>query len=129
MYKIEQKDYGYKLTFADLINKDEMTKWVNDSKNALLNAPSNFGIFVDMRTLQPLSAEAVEIMQEGQKLFKTKGMARSVVILNNPTVTFQFKKIAKQSGIYQWERYIDASSVNNWEDVAINWIKNNVDPD
>ena len=46
-------------------------------------------------------------MQEGQKLFKNAGMERSVVILSTAMVTMQFKRIAKETGIYEWERYIE----------------------
>lgn len=52
MYKIEKKDYGFKLTFGGFIAEDEMKKWVEESKTALLTAPKSFGVIVDMRTLQ-----------------------------------------------------------------------------
>jgi hypothetical protein len=129
MYKIEKTDYGYKLTFGDAISKDEMAKWVEESKTALMSAPAQFGIFVDMRTLQPLSPEVQEVMTQGQKLYKEKGMQRSVVILNDPTVTMQFMRLGKQSGIYQWERYIDASTHSDFEAKGIAWLKDGTDPD
>ena len=129
MYKIERQDYGFKLTFADFIKADEMRQWVEESKKALAGAPPAFGIFVDMRDLKPLPQDAQAAMQDGQKLYKQKGMQRSVVILNSTILTMQFKRIAKETGIYDWERYIDASSVPNWEKVALDWIKNEIDPD
>ncbi len=129
MYKIEKKDYGFMLTFADDISENEMLKWVEESKSTLTSTSSKFGVFVDMRTLKPLSSEAKAAMEKGQKLYKESGMERSVVILNNPVILLQFKKIAKESGIYQWERYLDASSDSMWENKALQWIKNNIDPD
>ena len=129
MYKIEKQDYGYKLTFGDFINEDEMKKWVEESKSALLTSPNSFGVFVDMRTLRPLPAEAQKHMQDGQKLYKSKGMTRSVVILANSVTKMQFKRIGQETGIYQWERYIDESSNPNWEKAGINWITNGIDPD
>ncbi len=129
MYKIEKKVFGYKLTFADLIKEDEMKQWVEESKKLLTNSPHEFGVFVDMRSLTPLPPESQIQMQEGQKLYKEKGMIRSVVILDNPITQMQFKRIAKKTGIYKWERYIDASSKTNWEKVGIDWINENIDPD
>jgi hypothetical protein len=129
MYKIEKKDYGYKLTFGDFIKEDEMKKWVEESKFALRTAPNSFGIFVDMRTLVPLPPEAQKQMQEGQKLYKEKGMNKSVVILSNAIIKMQFKRIGKETGIYQWERYIDVASNPNWEKAGIDWIQNGIDPD
>ncbi|GAB1429901.1 hypothetical protein MASR2M18_07340 [Ignavibacteria bacterium] len=129
MYKIEKTGYGFKLTFADFINAEEMKKWVEDSKKALLTTSSGFHIFVDMRTLKPLPADAQQYMQEGQKLYKQKGMTRSAVILASSVTKMQFKRIAQETGIYQWERYIDASSVPAWEKVGVDWLKSGIDPD
>lgn len=129
MYNIEIKDYGYKLTFGDYIKADEMKQWVEESKQALTKAPKEFGVFVDMRTLKPLPKDSQEQMQEGQKCYKQKGMVWSVVILNDAITTIQFKRIAKDTGIYQWERYIDASQVPNWEKIGVDWVQSGMDPD
>ncbi len=51
------------------------------------------------------------LMEEGQKEYKERGMTRSVVILDSAIMAMQFKRLAKDTGIYQWERYIDASTI------------------
>lgn len=56
-------------------------------------------------------------------------MERSVVILESTIITMQFKNIAKETGIYQWERYLDASKVPNFEEVGKKWLINGIDPD
>ncbi len=43
MYKIEKKNYGFKITFEGFIKEDEMKKWVEESKVILKTAPSSFG--------------------------------------------------------------------------------------
>jgi hypothetical protein len=129
MYQIEKKSYGVKLTFAGLIAKDEMQKWVAESAKITKSLPSKFGVFVDMRDLKPLAADSQLVMQEGQKLFKNAGMERSVVILSTAMVTMQFKRIAKETGIYEWERYIDSSKTADWEEIGIKWLENKIDPD
>jgi hypothetical protein len=82
-----------------------------------------------MRNLKPLPPDAQASMEEGQKLYKQKGMERSVVILNSASLTMQFKRIAKETGIYEWERYVDASKTADWEKVGLDWVKKGVDPD
>lgn len=129
MYTIEKKDYGYKLVFGEFIKAEEMQKWVEESKKHLMTAPKSFGVLVDMRTLKPLPNDSQSVMVEGQKLFKQKGMERSAVILASSIITMQFKNIAKETGIYSWERYIDASKHTDWEKIAVDWIKNGKDPD
>jgi hypothetical protein len=76
----------------------------------LATAKGGFGVFVDMRTLKPLPEDAQKVMEEGQKLFKQKGMTRSVVIVTGALTKMQFKRIAQETGIYEWERYIDSAS-------------------
>lgn len=129
MYKIEKTGYGFKLTFGDYIQASEMKKWLEESKTQLASAPSKFQILVDMRTLTPLPEDAQTVMQEGQKLYKMKGMERSCVILDNPTTTLQFKRIAKQTGIYAFERYVDSSKSADWMTKAMNWLTKEIDPD
>jgi hypothetical protein len=129
MYKIEKKDFGVKLTFGDFIKVEEMTNWLNESKKVLDSISGDYSVFVDMRTLKPLPKEAQVVMEEGQKMYKQRGMIRSVVILDSSLTTVQFKRIAKETGIYEWERYIDASSTPNWEEVGRLWIVDGIDPD
>ena len=130
MFSIETKDFGYKLVFEGFIESDEMNDWFSESKR-IMGEPTNreFGVFVDMRKLYPLPPESRDIMEEGQKLYKAMGMVRSVVIVNNIVTQLQFIRIAKETGIYGWERYIDASSVSNWELVGLDWIIDGKDPD
>lgn len=127
MYKIEKTSYGVKLTFSGFIQKEEMAQWVIESQKALVSFPPKFGVFVDMRELKPLSVDSQAEMQKGQKLYKMLGMERSVVILDNPIITMQFKRIAKETGIYEWERYIDASKNANWEELGKKWLVNGID--
>jgi len=68
-------------------------------------------------------------MYEGQKLYKRRGMLRSVVILSSPVIAAQFRRIAWETGIGQWERYIDSSSVPDWEEVGMDWLLKEVDPE
>jgi len=130
MYKIEKRPSGYILTFSGTIDQNEMQRWVNESKTTLMSETSgSFGVIIDMKDLKPLSLEAGNVMKQGQKLYKEKGMRRSAVILNSPRLCEQFKNIAIQSGIYVTERYIDASTIDNPSQVAVAWVKDAIDPD
>ena len=129
MYAIEQKEYGFKLTFGETIAADEMERWVLESEEMLARYRPNFSVFVDMRTLDPLLPVARDVMKKGQRLYKEKGMERSVVIVSNAVTKTQFRRIAKETGIYEWERYIDASSDSDFEKTGIKWLTDAIDPD
>ena len=129
MYKIERKSFGVKLTFGGIIQPEEMKQWVEDSKPVIAKTTSGFGAFIDMRTLKPLADKTKAQMEVGQKLYKAAGMTRSVVILDSHITTLQFKQIAKETGIYEWERYVNASASSDWEAIGLAWINKGIDPD
>ena len=129
MYAIDRTVYGLKLTFGGFMDAAEMQKWHDDIVGKLPKMSLKFGILVDMRTLKPLPADAQSTMVKGQQACKKAGMERSCVILDNATTTLQFKRLAKESGIYAFERYIDASANPSWEHTAIKWVANGLDPD
>jgi hypothetical protein len=129
MYKIEQQDWGLKLTFGGSIDADEMAHWFGEIKGLFEGQNGHFFVFVDMRTLIPLDKAAQIHMREGQELARRRGMVRSVVILDSPVVAAQFKRIGGETGIGKWERYIDASSVSDWESVGMDWLLEANDPD
>ncbi len=128
MYEIKKTTTGplakYDLRFSGFIQADEMKRWVAETKTALVGAPPKFVVNVDMRGMKPLPPDAQEFMEGGQKLYKQKGMLRSAVLVDSVVLKMQFERLAKQSGIYEWERYFAASdpsyevAIKQWLDGA-----------
>ncbi len=129
MYQIERTDYGLHLTFGNVILLDEMTEWCNKIVKAVDEIQRDYLVFVDMRTIGPVPHDSQIVMEKGQKYCKDNGMLKSVVILSDSLTRMQFTRIAKKSGIYEWERYIDSSTTENWEKIGMEWILNSKDPD
>jgi len=129
LYKIEKREFGLWLTFGGIMSGEEMSRWLNDLSRELTSVRSSFCVFVDMRNVAPLGKKGQVHIQDGQKLAKRCGMVRSVVILDNPVTTMQFKHIAMDTGIYEWERYIDSSKDKNWEQIGMDWLEKSIDPD
>jgi hypothetical protein len=99
-----------------------------ESLTYLANQQSPFGVIVDMRKLTPLPADSQKIMAETQVAYKRKGMRRSAVVLSSPITTTQFRRLAKESGIDAWERYIDASRNPEWSEAAVRWVRDGEEP-
>ncbi len=128
MYSIEKRPTGLLLTFNGLVSADEMAKWATEAKSILARQQGDFGVIVDMRKLSPLPPEAQKIMVETQATFKKMGMKRSAVILENAITTAQFRRLAKESGIDAWERYINSIATPTWSDAAVKWVRDGAEP-
>ena len=128
MYEIRSAPYGFRLRFAETIDEEAMRAWLDESRRMLQDSPSSFGVFVDMRTLRPLSEKARVLLLKGQRLYQCAGMERSVVILDSPAIHSHWQRIAQQSGIWPNERYIDAGQVEDWETAGIRWITEGREP-
>jgi hypothetical protein len=128
MYTIEKKSWGYELVFGGDVSAEEIERWYQEWAEVLKDQLGPFSVFVDMRTLIPLSKEAVTPLAEGQKLARQCGMIRSVVIVQNPATASQFRRIAGDTGINQWERYIDATHVADWKERGMDWIVQGIEP-
>lgn len=128
MYTIEKTYWGYELTFGGNMSAEEVSQWYRDWAENIEGHLGPFSVFVDMRTLIPLNKEAMQPLSEGQKLARQCGMIRSVVIVQNPATASQFRRIAGDTGINQWERYIDANQVEDWRQMGMDWILQGVEP-
>jgi len=129
MYLIELTEFGIRLTFEGQVSAPEMAAWYRESKAALPGLPRPFYVFIDMRTMIPLDREAQVHIEAGQTLYRLTGMERSVVIFQSPVTAAQFRRIGGETGIARNERYIDATTFHNWEEVGLDWLLNRVEPD
>ena len=129
MYTIERTDFGFQITFAGKMDEAELHEWINDSRAALRDSPDEFGVLVDMRDLRLLNDDEQQLMRDGQQYYQDAGMVRSSVILDSAILTLQFRRLAKESGIYDWERYINAGTTDDWYQQAVDWLVDEIDPD
>ncbi|WP_022980699.1 hypothetical protein [Ideonella sp. B508-1] len=129
MWKISRQSFGFVLTFSGTLSQDDLHQWQAQVRQELKTPPTGtWGVVVDMRTLAPLSPEAQKLMVEGQQWFLKTGMKRSAVALSDAVVTMQFRRLARESGIDAWERYINAEATPNWQSAAKRWVVEAVEP-
>ncbi|RZV10562.1 hypothetical protein BDK88_1731 [Natrinema hispanicum] len=129
MYTIEEMDFGFQITFAGKMDADELHEWADDSQAVLRDSPDEFGVLVDMRDLKLLNDDEQQLMRDGQQHYQEAGMVRSSVILDSAILTLQFRRLAKESGIYDWERYLNAGTTDDWYQQAVDWLVDEIDPD
>lgn len=128
MFRIDNTTYGLRLEFGGLMSDDETQGFLDSFDKATTQLEGPFTVFVDMRTLVPLSREGMPFMLQCQQLARNRGMTRSVVVFTNPATIQQFKRIAGESGIHPTERYIDSTHDPDWESNALAWLIHGVEP-
>jgi hypothetical protein len=123
-------DYGIRIHAPGYITPPEMRAWSDDLKPKVLSLNGKpFGLLVDIRTQRSNPQESQEIVKETMVWLRSHGMERSVVVLDSTVALIQILRLAKASGVYAWERYLDASKEPDWEAKALDWIIRAIDPD
>ena len=127
MYKIEQQSYGLKLTFAGFIREAEITAWQAEMITLLELLPPSFGILIDMCEMTAMPSKSQEILMVTQKTFKPR-VKRSATITKSAITNIQSKRIGNKSGVNETKIFIDAAHTPNWEEHAVNWITDGIQP-
>jgi hypothetical protein len=129
MYDIEETSFGFELTFGGRMDRDELLDWRADSEAVVADGPDSFGVLVNMRDLATLDDDAQAVMVDTQHDYREWGMERSAVLLDSATTKLQFQRLARESGIDEWERYVDDESFDDPRAVALDWVNDGVEPE
>lgn len=126
-YQVEATPYGIRTSHSGYATPEEAVDWLEQCRK-ILGEPHSFGQLVDLRGHKPNSPEVNEIVQEHMRFVRGHGLVRSAVVLSGVTSQMQIKRLAKETGMYEWERYLNAEDPE-WERKAVEWIDNGTDPD
>jgi hypothetical protein len=129
MHAIVCRPFGYQVLLAGHVDAVEMSRWLDSAHQALVTAQREFGLILDLRGLAPLAPDARRILARGLQLYQQRGMHRSAVIVLGNSVKNEFTRLARESGIYHWERYLSSEERPDWLALAEAWVRQGVDPD
>jgi hypothetical protein len=121
-------DYGYTSKFTGLLSLDEANAWSDDVKRAV-EGQGSFGQLIDLRGQRAQTEQVNGIIQESMAYVIKCGMQRSAVVMSSAVMKMQIQRLAKEAGMYAYERYFDESTQPEWESLALAWIVDGVDPD
>ncbi|HEX7182143.1 MAG TPA: hypothetical protein VF756_09895 [Thermoanaerobaculia bacterium] len=129
MHKLEQTKYGYRLVLEGFVERAEVGQLLETMKTKIRPAKDQtFPLLLDMRNSRAFPADARELLKEAILFCKEAGMERNAVVLNSAIATLQARRIAKETGIDRYARYIDATHPD-WEKIALEWLVNGVEPE
>lgn len=129
MYQIEETPYGMHVVFEGFLQKDEMEGWTRDVDPVANGRKDEFAAFVDLRGAKAFPKDAREVLFEKLIDLTQRGLGRQAIVITNPITKIQATRMAKEAGMHELVRFIDASSVDDWEGQALEWIQKGIDPD
>jgi hypothetical protein len=132
MHRLEETKYGYKLVLEGFLQREEVGQLLESIKVKIRprEKGDSFPLLLDMRKSNAFPADARDLIKQCLLFCKQSGMERNAVVLNSAIATLQARRIAKETGIDRWSRYIDASSrPDDWEKIAVEWLIRGVDPE
>lgn len=132
MYSIEVAGYGLKLRTEGALEGEDAKAWAALYQQKLQEVVSRgrpFGQYVDMRGGKLLSPETQALVGREMARFKELGGQRSAGVLDNAIGAMQIKRLARESGIHTWQKYVDAETTPDFERVALAWVVDGIDPD
>ncbi len=128
MYRIQNEDFGVRIKIDGSLGVERAQVWLGDLAKVLDKTKSPFGVIVDVREAKIFLPQTQEILKKGMEACFKAGMERAAVVLSSAVGTLQARRLARETGIDTWQRYVDASSHKDWERRALDWILNGVDP-
>ena len=133
MYSFEKTKYGLKMQLTDFFSfelaQDFYKQYAIFMEEMKKENPNGFCQFGDLRGYKAGPPEAQKYINDAMHKFKEVGGKRSIVLFDNPVTVMQIKRLAKQSGIDQGERYIDSQTYPDFEKIVHAWLVDAVDPE
>jgi len=129
MINIQETDYGYRINFEGFAQRQDVAELSQRLQKILSERNSPFGVMVDLRQSRAIPTDAQESLMQGIGYCTQYGMERCSVAVAGAIAKIQAMRIAKETGIYQTTRYVDASSDPDWEKTCLSWIRQATDPD
>jgi len=129
MYAIGPLPCGYQIVFAGKLTALELLAWLDDVRRHIVSPPKDFGLLLDLRSLAPMSPGATRVLAKGLQFCQEKGLGRTAVVVLSRATKREFTRLAKGSGLYQWERYLSAEDTPDWHRRGLAWISQGIDPE
>jgi hypothetical protein len=128
MHRVDETRYGYRVVFEGFLQQDDVGELLSNMKTTIRPRGNAFALLFDMRKSRAFPAEVRELLRQALHFCKEAGMERNAVVLSSAIATLQARRLARESGVEEWSRYIDASHPD-WEKIAVDWLVRAVEPE
>lgn len=126
----EDRPFGFAIIAPGLISEMDARIWIDDLYQLVTRSGrTTFGLLVDIRRQRANPPGATALIQQAMRWLREAGCVRSAVVLDNSMALIQIRRLAAETGVDAYERYINAVATPDWERKAEDWIVRGIEPD
>ena len=129
MFKVEKTPYGIQVTLGGNLDEAEVrAMWVErDILMSDIDGPCL--ALIDIRSLVPPTQAIIQLLQSSDSNPPCGTWGRRAMIGLSPVIKSKALQFLFESGTNDYTRYIDASKIDSWEEIALDWIVEGIEPD
>jgi hypothetical protein len=120
--------YGYRTMITSPFTLADAAAWFEDMQRAV-GAPHPFSQLIDLRDSRTSSEDDAGVIGTAMRWARHQGLVRSAVVVSSVVTTLKINRLARAAGVYEGERYVDASGDPHWEAKALAWIEQGIEPE
>ncbi len=128
MHKIVTASYGFRITVSGPMDSAEAEQLKSKLLRALSSHNQPFSLIVDLREMVATEPGVLEVIEDTQKACKFMSLVRTALLVSSPVLKAQILQTGFSSGTAEADRFIDTSKADNWEEQALAWVVNAVEP-
>jgi hypothetical protein len=128
LHSLEQTDFGVKVVVQGTLDEAEVSVLKAEFAIMVAEQSGPFSLLVDATELVPPKESSLTLLQDCEELALSGGMQRMAIILKSPVLKAQVKQVGHHSGTVNVTQYVDALRTPNFEQVALAWVVDGVEP-
>jgi hypothetical protein len=128
MYKIEEKSFGFEVSFSGFLQGPEILEFRQEMETKVTGQREPFGVLVDLRESRTFPAEAQAGLMQIIGYCREHGMERNAVVVNSAITKIQAARLARETQIPH-VRFLDAADNPEWRRQAEDWLTQGKEPD
>jgi hypothetical protein len=117
-----------KVLLQGILDEAEVSVLKAEFASMVAEQSGAFSLLVDATEVVPPKEGSLNLLAECEELALVGGMKRMAVIMKSPVVKGQVKQVGHHTGTVNVTLYVDALKTPNFEQVALAWVVDGVEP-
>jgi len=128
MHRIDDKPYGFVVTFEGFMQGEDIVRFSEDMKKRVKRQSGEFGVLVDLRETRTFPPDAQMALMGHITWCIERGLNRNAVVVNSAITKIQASRLAKETATTNI-RFIDAAQTEDAMEVAEDWLVKGKEPE